>query len=140
MVSPSNDSQLQLVFQAFERDPQLSICKFVRFYNILCTILSARINSRSTYVDTIANSRKLTALKEEIIVRKVFDLDSQGFPPRMYDIEDIINRLLTIYDATHIGLHEVSNFVKRQPELRTHWNRLYNYQRVQYEDPEIIEV
>ncbi len=55
MVSPSNDNQLQLVFQAFERDPQLSICKLVQFYNILRTTLSARINGRSTHTNTIAN-------------------------------------------------------------------------------------
>ncbi len=82
----------------------------------------------------------MTALKEEIIVRTVFDLDSRGFPPWMRDIEDIVNRLFTTYDTMYIGLCWVFNFVKRQSELCICWNRLYNYQRVQYEDLKIIGV
>src|SRR6266566_1790927 len=108
MISSSNDNQLQLVLQTFEKDLQLNIRKLARFYNILCTILSVRINGRSIHADTIANSQKLTALKKEVVVRKVFDLDSQRFPPRIYDIENITNRLLTTYDATCIGLHWAS--------------------------------
>ncbi len=76
MVSPSNDSQLQFVLQTFERDSQLSIRKFTRFYNIPHIILSIRINSRSIYADIIANLRKLTVLKEEVVIQEVFDLDS----------------------------------------------------------------
>ena len=104
MVSSSNDSQLQLALQTFEKDLQLSIRKLARFYNIFCTILSIRINDRSTYIDIITNSQKLIILEEEIVVRKIFDLDSRRFPPRMRDMEDIVNRLLTIYDTTYIRL------------------------------------
>ena len=104
MVSASNENQLQYTLQTFERDPQLSIRMVVRLYNIPRTTLSARINSRSTREDIIANSRKLTALEEEVVVREVFDLDSRRFPPRIRDIEDIANRLLAIRNATYIGL------------------------------------
>ena len=103
MVSTSNESQLQLVLQTFERDPQLNIRKATRFYNILCIILSIRFNGVSIYTDTIPNLRKLTTLKEEVIVREVLDLDSRGFPPRIYDVEDMVNRLLTICDAIYVG-------------------------------------
>ncbi len=53
----------------------------------------------------MANSRKLTALEEEMVVQEVFDINSRGFPPRIYDIENIANRLLTIYDTMYVGLH-----------------------------------
>ncbi len=104
MVSPSNDSQLQLIFQTFEKDLQLNIRELVRFYNILRTTLSTRINGRSTHIDTMANSQKLTALEEEVIIQEVFDLDSRGFPSRIRDVEDMANRLLAICDAMYIGL------------------------------------
>ncbi len=140
MASTSNENQLQLVFQTFERDLQLSINEAARFYNIPRTTLSARIKGRSIYVDVITNSRKLTTLKEEVVVQEVFDLDLQGFLPRIYNIKDIANRLLAIRNATYIGLHWTFNFVKRQPELCIYWNCPYNYQKVQYEDPKIIEI
>jgi len=127
MVLTSNECQLQFAFQTFEKDPHLSIRKVIRLFNVPRTILIYRINSRSTYADTISNLQKLTALEEEMIVRKTFDLDSRGFPPRIHDIEDIANRLLAIYDAIYVGLYWASNFVKRQPELYIRWNRPYNY-------------
>ena len=139
MASVSNKSQLQYVLQTFERDPQLNICKVVRFYNIPHTTLSVWINGRSTREDIITNSRKLTTLKEEVVIREVLDLNSQRFLSRIRDVEDIANRLLAIYNATYIGPRWVSNFVKRQPKLRIRWNHPYDYQKAQYEDPEIIE-
>ncbi len=68
MISTSNKSQLQLIFQVFEKDLQLSINEAVRLYNIPRTTLSVRIKGRFIYIDAIANSRKLTALKEEVVV------------------------------------------------------------------------
>ncbi len=119
MVSTSNEYQLQLVFQTFEKNFQLNVRKATRLYNILYSTLSIRINGVSTRTITIANSRKLTALEEEVVVQKVFDLDSRRFLPRIYDVEDIANRLLAIYDIIYVGPYWVSNFVKRQLELHT---------------------
>ena|SRR6266699_2801067 len=103
MTSTSNEYQLQLVFQTFEKDPQLNVRETTRLYNIPHSTLSTRINNISAHTTIITNLRKLTALKEEIIVREVFDLDSQRFPLRIYNIEDIANRLLAIYDAIYVG-------------------------------------
>ncbi len=105
MASTSNEHQLQLACQTFEKDPQLSIRKTVRLYNILRITLFDRINSRLIHIDIIVNLRKLIVLKEEVIIQKVFNLDSQRFPLQIYDMEDMINRLLTIYDTTYIELH-----------------------------------
>ena len=103
MASISNEYQLQLAFQTFEKDLQLNIRKATRLYNIPHSTLSIRINGISIYITTITNSRKLTTLKKEVIVRKVLDLDSQRFPPRIHDIEDIANRLLATRDTIYVG-------------------------------------
>jgi len=55
MASTSNEHQLQLVYQTFEKDLQFNIRKAIQLYNILCTTLSGRINDRPTYIDIIAN-------------------------------------------------------------------------------------
>ncbi len=105
MASTSNEHQLQLVYQTFEKDFQFNIHEVIRLYNIFCMILFNRINGRLAYIDTIANLQKLTVLKEKVIVRKILNLDSRRFLSQMRDIENIANRLLIIYDATYIGLH-----------------------------------
>ncbi len=104
MTSTSNENQLQFVLQTFKKDPQLNINKAIQLYNILRIILSAQIKGRSIYTDTIANSRKLTVLEKEVVVREIFDLDSRRFPPRICNVEDITNRLLAIYNVMCIGL------------------------------------
>src|SRR6266566_4869324 len=96
MMLISNEYQLQLTFQTFKKDLQLNIYRIAQLYNIPHTTLTHRINDRSIYVDTIANSRKLTALKEKMIVQKIFNLNSQRFSPQIHNMENIANRLLTI--------------------------------------------
>ena len=68
MASTSNEHQLQLAFQTFEKDPQLNIYKATRHYNIFRTTFFNRINDRFIYTNIITNSQKLTVLKKEIIV------------------------------------------------------------------------
>jgi len=94
-----------LALQIFEQNLQLGIRKIIRLYKILHSTLSHRINGRSIYIDTMSNLRKLTVLEEEVVVREILDLDSRGFLPWIYNIEDIANRLLTIYDTIYIGPH-----------------------------------
>ena len=48
------------------------------------------------------------------------------------------NQLLHARDAPPVGKRWASNFVKRQPELRTRYTRRYDYQRAKYEDPKVI--
>ncbi len=103
LISTSNEYQLQFTLQTFEKNLQLNIRKIVRLYNILRTTLIHCINSRSIYIDIITNLQKLTTLKEKMIVQKIFNLNSRRFLLRMYDIEDIANQLLTIYNTIYIG-------------------------------------
>jgi hypothetical protein len=53
-------------------------------------------------------------------------------------VEDMANRLLEARDASRVGSRWASNFVKRRPELRTRFQRKYDYQRAKCEDPEVI--
>jgi len=53
-------------------------------------------------------------------------------------MEDIANQLLRVRDASPVGIKWSSNFVRRQPELRTRFCRKYDYQRAKYEDQKAI--
>jgi hypothetical protein len=88
--------------------------------------------------DIAANSRKLTDLEERAIVQYVLDLDSRSFPPRLRYVEDMANKLLADCDASPVGKRWASNFIKRQPELKTRRFRRYDYKGAKCEDPEVI--
>jgi hypothetical protein len=82
---------------------KLSYQKATRIYNIPEPIFRARLAGRPTCNNTQPNCLKLTELKEEIIVRYIFDRDSKGFSPRLVDIEDIANYFLEAYKTKYIG-------------------------------------
>jgi hypothetical protein len=100
--------------------------------------LSRRQRGQKPRRDRIANLRKLTDLEESVILQHILNLDSKGFPPRYRGVEDMANQILAERDAGRVGPRWAANFVKRQPELTTRFNRKYDYQRALCEDPEII--
>jgi hypothetical protein len=139
MQSSSNERQIELALQAIRADQNLSIRKAATIYNVPRSTLAFRLRGRVARVDTAPNSRNLDLLEEDIIVREILDWNSRGFPPRYRDVEDMANRLRTARDASRVGKRWASNFVKRQPQLRTRFTRPYDYQRALCEDPKVIE-
>jgi hypothetical protein len=83
-------------------------------------------------------SRNLTSLEEETVTQYILDLDARLHPPRLVGVEEMANRLLAERGAPPVGKRWASNFIKRQPELRTRFFRRYDYSRAQCEDPDAI--
>jgi hypothetical protein len=86
----------------------------------------------------LANSRKITDLEETVLIEYILDLATKGFPPRLYVMEDIANRIIATRNGERVGPRWATNFVRRRPELRTRFQRKYDYQRAKCEDPEVI--
>src|SRR5512140_472598 len=91
MPAIRNEAQLQLALQAMERDPKLSIRAAVKRYLVPRTTLDDRRNGMLPRAETVPNSRNLTPLEEEVIVRRVLDLYEQGFSPGYDLVEDMAN-------------------------------------------------
>ncbi|KFY27544.1 hypothetical protein V491_00863 [Pseudogymnoascus sp. VKM F-3775] len=138
MQSTSNGSQILLAIQAIKNDASLSIRAAAKIYSIHYTTLGQRLKGRPSRRDTIANSRKLTDLEEESLIRHILDLDSRGFPPRMSSVEEMANLLLANCSAGKVGKNWTSTFVKRHQEVKTKYSRKYDYQRALYENPALI--
>jgi len=138
MESNSNESRVILALQALKNDPSLTIRRACKIYGVPYTTLFDRRSGRKSRRDIQPKSRKLTDLEESVIVQYILDLDSKGFPPRLCGVEDMANRLLTERNAGRVGTRWASNFIKRQPQLTTRFNRKYDYQRAKCEDPTII--
>ena len=138
MDSRNKEGQLILAIQAIQNNPNLSARSAAAIYSVNRATLANRMKGMTSRRDSTPNSRNLTELEESTIVQHVLDLDSRLFPPRLREVEDMANRLLAERDAPTVGKRWASNFVKRQPELRTRFFRKYDYKRAQCEDPDII--
>jgi hypothetical protein len=138
MPITQNEAQIVLAIQAMESNKKLSLGAAAKAYSVPYNTLKRRRNGIAPRADSIANSRNLDPLEEQVIVRRVLDLYEQGFSPGYDVVEDMANLLRATRGASRVGPRWASNFVRRQPELRTRWSRPYDYQRAKCEDPEII--
>ena len=80
----------------------------------------------------------LRGSEEVAIVRHVINMVDKGYPPRLADVEDMANSLLTSRLQKPVGKNWSANFVKRRPELKVKFNRKYDYKRALCEDPVLI--
>ena len=138
MPQKNDESSIILALKAMKNDPKLSLRAAAKIYSVDHRKLGRRKQGQPSRRDILANSRKLTTLEESVIIQYIVDLDLKGFPPRLSGVEDMANRLLAERDAGPVGALWAHNFVKRQPELTTRFNRKYDYQRALCEDPEVI--
>ncbi|KFY26301.1 hypothetical protein V493_04174 [Pseudogymnoascus sp. VKM F-4281 (FW-2241)] len=133
MQSTSNESKILLAIQAIKNDASLSIRAAAKIYSVHYTTLGQRLKGRPSRRDTMANSRKLTDLEEESLIRHILDLYSRGFPPRMSSVEEMANLLLANRGMGKVGKNWTSTFVKRHEEVKTKYSRnivqedIYNF-------------
>lgn len=103
-------------------------------------MIAARMKGCIPKSDSRNAHLNLTEIEEEVIVQYILDLDLRGFSPRIADVGDIANLLLRKRGARPVGINWSDCFVVQRPELKTHFNCIYNYQRALYKDPIIIEL
>jgi hypothetical protein len=104
----------------------------------LRTIRRRRDGTRSQR-DCEPNSKRLTKLEEEAIVKQILEQDLRGISPSKLLVQDMADRLLRARDAEPVGKNWVNNFVKRTPELQKQWTRPYDRQRAACEDAAVIQ-
>ena len=81
----------------------------------------------------------MTNLEEEVLIQYILDLDLRGFAPWLDGVEDMANLLLKSRGRDPVRKLWAYRFVKRRPELKTRFNRVYDFQRALCEDPELID-
>ena len=129
---------MNLALQAYQEDPKLSLRRAAFLYDVNFRNLHHRSQGMPARADCIPNGRKLSDQEEQVIVEYILNLDSRGFPTRYRDVEEMANRLLAERNASPVGKRWAINFIRRQPQLKTHSFRKYDYQRAQCEDPTTI--
>jgi DDE superfamily endonuclease/helix-turn-helix, Psq domain len=138
MQVQTNEARIILAIEAIRSCRKLSIRAAAKLYNVPKTTLSDRMAGRTSRSETKANCHKLTELEEEVIIRKILDMDSRGFAPRLASVEDMANYILESRGGKRVGKLWAYRLVQRRPEVKTRFNRVYDFQRALCEDPERI--
>jgi hypothetical protein len=139
MESACKEGKILLAINAIDRAQIQSERLAAKAYDVPRSTLQRRRAGTLSRRDCEPNSRKLTKLEESVIIEHIIDLDLRGFSPKLGAVADMANHLLTERGAGKVGIKWPSNFVKRTPELKTRFNRKYDYQRAKCEDPQIIQ-
>ena len=138
MATSSRESQILLAIEAIEHNPKLSRRRAAAIYNVPESSLCDRMNGRISRRDCRPNSHKLIDIEEETILQYTLDLDVREFSPRLTSIEDMANLLLAEHNGGRVVKRWAENFVKRQPELKIRFNRVYDFQRALCENSKLI--
>jgi hypothetical protein len=139
MSVQTQEARILLAIKAIQTSKQkLSRRAAAKIYTVPESTLRLRMNSATPINEYRPKVYKLTAAEEETIIRHIFDRDSRGFSPRLDDVKDIANYLLETRGGERVGKNWAQRFVSRRLELKTRFNRVYDFQRALCEDPELI--
>ena len=138
MQIQTQEARIVMAMEAAQMSNKMSVRRAAKLYNVPESTLRARISGRPSRSDTRTNCHKLTKLEEEVIVRNILEMDSRGFAPRLAGVEDMANFILESRGGKRVGKLWAHRFVQRRPDLKTRFNRVYDFQRALCEDPELI--
>ncbi len=138
MEIQTQEARIILAIEAIRSSKKLSRRSAAKIYKVSYATLSDRITGQTYRLETRPNRQKLSELEEGVIIRYILDLDSGGFAPRLAGVEDMANYILECRGAERVSKLWAHRFVQRRPELKTRFNRVYNFQRALCEDPELI--
>ena len=122
MPQTNNEARILLALQAYKNDPELSLRRAAKLYQVNFTTLLRRHNGVQSRANTIPKPRKLSNLEEEIVIKYILDLNLRGFPPRLRGVEEMTSRLVANRDMSLVGKRWARNFVNRHEELDTRFS------------------
>lgn len=140
-MSSQTEGRMILALQAYHNHNMPSLRAAAKAYDVSLTTLQRRHQGVLSRADAPANSSKLTPTEEKVLVQKVLHQSAQGFPPQHGVVRDMANIILKSKNPSTpqtVGTNWVTKFVKRHPELQSVYNRKFDYQRAECEDPGVI--
>jgi hypothetical protein len=135
------EGRIVLALKALDEGQITTIREAADLYDVPKSTLHRRVKGVQSRVEAIPNNLLLTVHEEEALLQYILDLDAQGFPPRRSLVEAAANLLLNSrgeQSPKTCGKNWVSNFVNRKPQLKSAYNRRYDYKRALCEDPLLV--
>jgi len=137
------EGRISLALQAYISNQIPSLRATANAYDVPFATLRERHLGVFPRKETTPNSRKFTNSEEEVLLRKILQLSADGFPPQRAIVEEMANTMLQTKNPARsqtVGTNWVANFVKRHPELSSVYNRKFDIQRAEVEDPKLISL
>jgi hypothetical protein len=100
---PCNEANILLAISAIKQRQIGSVNRAAATYNVPKSTLRSRLAGKPTRRDCKPNLKKLTKLKEEVIIRHILDLDSRGYLPCLNAVRDMANKLLAARGARTVS-------------------------------------
>ena len=127
-ISP-NEGSILLAISAFQSGQFPSISAAATAYNIPKTTLYHRIRGRPSREDYVPTNKKLLGAKEDVLVRDILNLDSQGLSPSLSLIRDMADTISKARGGSGVGIKWAQRFIKRTPALEVKLGGTYKCQR-----------
>src|SRR6266576_7282495 len=96
------EGRINLALQAYTLGQFRSIPRAAAAFNVQHQRLYNRLHGIAFRPKIRPNRQKLTTTEEQTIVRYILDLDSRGIPPRLCEVADMADKLLTTRSGTPV--------------------------------------
>jgi hypothetical protein len=140
--STYQEGRIELAIQAFKNGQFKSIRAAAIAYDVPEKTARRRARGIAAKRASRAPNRKLSPTEEISLQEWVLSMDKRGMPPRIATVRQMANLLLAKRFKTTtpptVGQHWVQNFINRDDELKSKYNRKYDYQRAKCENPTLI--
>lgn len=135
----NKEGRLELAVQGYKRGQFQNPTAAAKAYDVPVVTLRRRIAGTPAQRGAIAKTRLLTPTEEESLLQWILSIDKRGMPPRIATVRQMAGILAVEHGKSgYVGKNWVSKFISRHDELRSKYNRKYDYQRAKCEDPELI--
>jgi len=101
---PCNEADILLAILALEQRRISSVNLAAAVYNVPQSTLADRLAGRPARRNCKPNLKKLTKLKEEVVIKHILDLNSRGFSPSLNAVREIADKLLATRSAEKVGI------------------------------------
>jgi hypothetical protein len=123
LESLSKEERIQLALKATKEPQNLSVRRATIIYQVSRRSIDRRRAGTQSTRDTHPKSSALTKAEEQALVQYIKKLDAQGLALTLCWVEDMANQLRAARDAKPVGPRWASNFVKREPGLKSRMTR-----------------
>lgn len=139
-----NEGRILLALQAYQKGQFSSLRAAARSYNIPHMTLTRRHKGTPSRADSTSPHLLLTQTEETTLIQWILSMDTRGTSPTQALVREMAELLLAervqVASAIppKIGQRWVYRFIQRHPEIKSRYNRKYDYQRAKCEDPEVV--